>query len=55
MTNNGVLTFVVPTGVPSQLFYQCEVHLTMTGRIALNGAAVASLSLALVLLAALML
>ena len=30
-TQSGVLTFVVPTNAPAQLFYNCEFHSVMTG------------------------
>jgi hypothetical protein len=37
VTNNGVdsgtLTFVVPADAPNTLFYVCEFHIAMTGRI----------------------
>jgi hypothetical protein len=32
-TTSGTLTFAVPQNPPSELFYQCEVHSTMTGPI----------------------
>jgi hypothetical protein len=58
-TANGQVVFTVQAGVPSTLFYQCEVHSAMTGRITLNAgsgaAATAAMSLVLVLLAALLL
>lgn len=32
-TTDGTITFTVPADAPPQLFYNCQVHPTMTGRI----------------------
>ena len=45
------MTFVVPAGVPRNLYYQCEVHSSMSGRMTFNGAAAAAVSALLLLLA----